>query len=302
MPTRRQTRRRSLRGGKENRKIDLVIARYKEAVLWLDTYKEHGWRKIIIYNKSDTPFECPTIENKDTKCSVKSIPNVGVCDQTYLYHIVHHYTDLADVTIFAPGSAEIPSKLPILDFTIRRAFETKNTVLNTFEFDVSIKEAMYNFVIPFYPTGYINNKNGDKGEQALADIRPFGPWWEANFPGVEVKKATFLGMMAVSKEHIHQRPLEFYKKLLDQISKNKFHEASHYMERAYTGIFHPIPAECIYSQNPIIDGIINNNQKAYNLLRRIKGGRRRRVTQRRTRRMRIKQKGGGVKTGSDGYL
>ena len=284
-----------MRGGKENRKVDLVIARYKEKVSWLDTYKERGFHTIFIYNKSDTEFKCPTIDNKDTTCHVKSIPNVGVCDQTYLYHIVHHYNSLADVTIFAPGSAEASNKQPILDFTIEKAFETKNTVMNTFEFDVSVGEAMYNFTMSSYPTQHMDNRNDKIGESphALADIRPFGAWYEANFPGIDVKKATFFGLMAVSREHIHQKPVEFYKKLLDQVSKNNFHEASHFMERAYTGIFHPIPDECMHKHS-IIQDIIGINHGGYKNMRRIKGGtRKRRAIRRGTRRR--KQKGGGLK-------
>ena len=61
----------------------MVIARYKEGLSWLDSYKGRDWHKIFIYDKSEPKKDiaCPAWA---TKCEVKSIPNVGVCDQTYL--------------------------------------------------------------------------------------------------------------------------------------------------------------------------------------------------------------------------
>jgi hypothetical protein len=112
-----------------------------------------------------------------------------------LYHIVHYYDRLADVTIFAPGSADFEHKAEIIEFTIDKAFETKNTVMNTYKFDTEVSEAMYNFTLPTYPTGYAENQdgviNGQEAPQKLADIRPFGAWYAANFPGDQAKKSPF---------------------------------------------------------------------------------------------------------------
>jgi hypothetical protein len=183
--------------------VDLVIARYKEPLNWIDEYKDRGFRKIHIYNKSDKEVQCPTFaKGSRTKCVLHNIENVGVCDHTYLYHIVHSYDTLADVTIFAPGSADIDFKNTILDFTIGRAFETKNTVMNVFRFDIGAGEAMYKFTMETYPTAYKDNRDGtdERVEQKLAEIRPFGAWYEGNFPGEQPKEASFFGIMAMSKE------------------------------------------------------------------------------------------------------
>jgi hypothetical protein len=261
---RRHTRK-QLGGG---RTVDLVISRYKEPVNWLNVYKHKGFHKIHIYNKSDRNITCPV-----DHCVVHNIPNVGVCDHTYLYHIVHSYDRLADVTIFAPGSADFEHKAEIIEFTIDKAFETKNTVMNTYKFDTEVSEAMYNFTMPTYPTAYGHNKDGETGrsEQYLADVRPFGEWYKHNFPGVQVNDATFFGIMAISKEHIHQHPKAFYEKLLRQVDKDKFHEASHFMERSYQAMVHPLPPECIYSP-PIFEKKIGVDQGAYRIMRRQLGG------------------------------
>lgn len=265
----RRIRRHTKRQQGGGRTVDLVISRYKEPVNWLNAYKHMGFHKIHIYNKSDQALSCH-LEH----CVVHRIPNVGVCDHTYLYHIVHYYDRLADVTIFAPGSADFEHKAEIVQFTIDKAFETKNTVMNTYKFDTEVSEAMYNFTMPTYPTAYGQNKDGETGRsnQYLAEVRPFGEWYKHNFPGVQVNHATFFAIMAISKEHIHQHPKAFYEKLLRQVDKDKFHEASHFMERSYQAMVHPLPPECIYSP-PIFEKKIGVDQGAYRMMRRQTGGR-----------------------------
>jgi hypothetical protein len=264
---RRMTRKQG--GGSPSKTIDLVISRYKEPVSWLGLYKNKGFHRIIVYNKSDSPFECPAIENKHTKCEVIGIPNVGVCDHTYLYHIVENYDNLADVTVFAPGSAEMDHKAQLLEMTMKKVFETKDTVFNVYDFKMSVGEAMYNFTMPTYPTGHLDNRDNLGGEspQALANIRPFGAWYAANFPGGQATKATFFGIMAISREHIHKKPVSFYKGLIEQVNKEKFHEASHFMERAWNASMHPIPDSCYY-ESEIMNFKIGHDQGGYKVMRR----------------------------------
>ena len=109
---RRRTRRQ--RGGYHTG-IDLVISRYKEKLQWLKEYEAYEFKHVYIYNKSDEPIDCPPFKNPDTRCSVAKAANVGVCDHTYLHHIVQHYDTLADVTVFVPGSSDVEYKKPMLD-------------------------------------------------------------------------------------------------------------------------------------------------------------------------------------------
>ena len=265
----RHTRRRQ-RGG-SHKTVDLVIARYKEPVSWLNRYTDREFNTVHIYSKSDKPISCPHFK-KSTKCHVQNIKNVGVCDHTYLYHIVHHWDKLADVTIFAPGSADMDNKAALMQFTIDKVFETKNTVLNVYQFDIGVGDAMYNFTMEKYPTGYIENRdNSGESPQALADIRPFGAWYAANFPGEQPKEAGFFGIFAISKEHLHRRPKSFYEKLLKQVETHKFHEASHFIERSYPAMIHPVPPECMYRSN-IIDTIVEKNLSGMRKYRRMAGG------------------------------
>ena len=268
--TKRGRRTRRQRGGAKEKTVDMVIARYKEPLSWLDSQKNRGFHEIHIYNKSDEPVVCPEFDKGvNTKCHVHKIPNTGVCDHTYLYHIVHHYSKLADVTVFTPGSADMDFKNALLNSTVDKAFETKNTVMNIYRFDIPTGEAMYNFTMETYPTGYKDNRDGtnERVPQKLADVRPFGAWYAANFPGDQPKEATFIGVMAMSREHIHRRPKSFYEGLLKQVSTDKFHEVSHFLERSYNAMLHPLPEECYYT-SPILEMKIGLDQGAYRVMRR----------------------------------
>jgi hypothetical protein len=247
---------RKQRGGSKDKKVDLVIARYKENLDWMKDYLDRPFDRAFIYNKGNSIVEPLVFKNPETKCSIENIPNVGVCDHTIIHHIVDKYDTLGDVTLFAPGSADISyrhcDKAGIFRFTADKVFNTKNTVLNVYEFDVPIAEAMYNFKMDEYPPQYTNNNPAaDNFRQKSADIRPFGEWYKANIPGADPKKATFFGIMAVARDHIHRRPKSFYENLLKQVSTHKYHEASHFLERSYPGMFHPVPEECMFPQDSI---------------------------------------------------
>jgi hypothetical protein len=175
---------------------------------------------------------------------------------------------LADVTIFAAGSADSPHKREMLDSTITMAMNTRDTVLNTYEFDVSAKDAMYKFEMLNYRVNAKDNHEGDtKFDHEPATIRPFGKWYEAHFPGVDIKQASFFGIFAASRRHIHQKPKSFYKHLLNQVNTKKFHEASHYIERAWTTIFKNVKDSSLY-EHPVHQQRIGVNTGGCRYLRR----------------------------------
>ena len=95
----------------QNKTSELVVARYNERLEWLKDVDEkaqedQGYKllsevnKITIYNKGDNEdFFRPTGSR------VVQLTNCGREGHSYLYHIVQHYDDLCDVTIFLPGSS-----------------------------------------------------------------------------------------------------------------------------------------------------------------------------------------------------
>ena len=100
---------------------DLIIARYKEKLDWLQQYKMYPFRNVIIYNKNedDNDKSSASIGGylNGKECIKINLPNEGRCDHTYLYHIIKNYDTLADVTIFSKGSSDMYRENKKLKFT-----------------------------------------------------------------------------------------------------------------------------------------------------------------------------------------
>jgi hypothetical protein len=214
--------------------LDLVVARYKENIEWLKEYDDGSFDRLFVYNKSNKLLE---YKSGAREYIYKELPNVGVCDHTYLYHIIDNYDNLADVTVFLPGSGSLENKKSTIDFVINKVKTTHKTVFKVAPFpDRPIGEVLYNFTLENWTVTSTENRDSD-GRLELAEIRPFGKWYEAIFPGVKVKAPVFGGIFAVSRDDIRSREKSFYEKLIRQVNKHKFHEASHYIERSWTSIF-----------------------------------------------------------------
>jgi hypothetical protein len=79
--------------------IQIVIARYSENLEWMKESPFEG-HEYIVYNKGPNEDFYRSEDLKD----VIELDNVGREGHTYLYHIIHNYDNLADVTVFLPGS------------------------------------------------------------------------------------------------------------------------------------------------------------------------------------------------------
>ncbi len=72
-------------------KIDLVVAKYKEDVSWVEEVKSKY--NVIVYSKDEN----------ETNSDFEILPNVGRESQTYVHHIIKNFENLADCTIFTQG-------------------------------------------------------------------------------------------------------------------------------------------------------------------------------------------------------
>jgi hypothetical protein len=70
-------------------KNNIVIARYKEPIEWLDQIDTNKYN-ILLYNKGED----------EVKYQIKRLPNIGRESHTYLTYIVENYHSLTDFTIF----------------------------------------------------------------------------------------------------------------------------------------------------------------------------------------------------------
>ena len=231
-------------GFEDTPSLDVVVARYKEDVNWLREYDDGTFGRLFMYNKSDKPVE---YSNGRANYIYRELPNVGVCDHTYLYHIIDNYDNLADVTVFLPGSGSLGNKKDTVDFVMEKVKTTRKTVFNVGPFpDRSVGEVLYDFTLENWDVTSLENRDSD-GRLELAKVRPFGKWYETKFPGIKVKAPVYGGIFAVSREHIRSREKAFYEDLIKEVNTHKFHEASHYMERSWTSIFIGVPNDCYYS-------------------------------------------------------
>jgi len=216
--------------------IDLVISYYKEDLGWLDKYK--GFNNIYIYNKG--PNEIPDIGRPFI--GIK-LPNIGRCDHTYLYHIIHQYNNLGDVTIFTTGSVDLAHKTEKFDYIFNKTMKTRDSVFYGSYYN-NVGNDLADFQLTRYKTTHPKNDDGSK-TMALSKIRPFGKWYDSHFSDVDINIVNYLGIFSVSKKHILQHDVPYYQKLIDDFPDHSNPEVGHYFERAWVAVFHPIPEYCL---------------------------------------------------------
>jgi hypothetical protein len=174
--------------------VHFVIAKYNENVEWCKKINH----KITIYDKSDSPVEG----------SIR-LKNVGREGETFLYHIVKHYHELDDVTVFLQANPFDHLSLlvgwrPQLTLEeIDRVIQKMNTEINDdCEFTT------------FYQVLY-NDPNGTNGVNTNeACLKYYGEQFQqfTVSPGAQY---------IVPKKYILSRPFEFWKNLHEAMYNNK---------------------------------------------------------------------------------
>ena len=221
---------------------DLVIARYNENLSWLSRIDLSKFNKVIVYNKGD-PFS--DSETPTGITAVIALPNVGRCDHTYLYHIVRNYNDLADVTVFLPGSCDMDNKWGQAANTIAMTSATHTSVF--YCAITSIPRDVSDFSLDTWKAS--NDANASKNPEnalQLCPERPFGKWYDKNFGNLVVQGVVYFGIFAVAKDHVQNRKKDFYESILRYLDQSSNPEAGHYMERSWIALFDPVPLACKY--------------------------------------------------------
>ena len=202
----------------------LIIARYNENLDWLEKYNDF---KITVYNKGNKLKNNPFYK-------VINLENKGRESQTWLYHIVKNYNILNEITVFLQGK---------IDDLNCMAYQNPNNYLK--------KINKYGFAVSRY--GLLGPFHWDWNVKIDKDLK-YREQWKNNdisrsnvgfrnfsknlFPNIPLFVATsYSGCFAVKKEIITQHNIDFYKKLLHILSKNKNPIEGHYMERLWCYIF-----------------------------------------------------------------
>ncbi len=240
-------------GNLENRFVDsvsLVLARYNEDINYIKN-KEFENLNIYLYNKGEDIIDEDILKNKNIK--IIKLPNVGKCDHTYLYHIIHNYNNLSNLIIFLPASFYYMNFKKYKGLKIIK--DTKQYKKPVFPLKNLKKQnylKLYDFNITYFKTRFkvnqiINNNKNNKDmifKTKQSPIRPYGQWFEKvidkKFKSCyDCEYVIYTGLFSVRKDMILKYNIDLYKKMISYIDDDINPEAGHYIERVWACLFYP---------------------------------------------------------------
>lgn len=222
--------------------IEIVISRYNENLEWLNEYPFNEFT-YTVYNKGvNSDFE----KNRVNK--IITLPNVGRCDHTYLYHIVKNYNNLANITVFFPGSIHLPNKKGKAINILERIKNNKyQSAIFVGEYTVNLKEKFYNFKLDHWsPSDTDNAKLCTNNNLYPCLVRPFGKWYQLHFGNLIVNHYSINSLFSIDKRDILKHPKSRYTFLLKQLGVHDNPEVGHYIERSWSAIFYPFKFTKVY--------------------------------------------------------
>jgi len=169
------------------------------------------------------------------------IDNVGRESHTYLYHIINNYDNLADVTIFLPGSSDNGIKKKNSNLLLYKIMKNNNNTIFIGEKYDNVQAYFNNFTLDDWSSTDKSNKhiNPESILEKCKD-RPYGKWYKKHFPDLLTKYVAYGGIIAISKKHILQHPKSYYENLIQELSTTSNPEVGHYFERSWQAIFSPM--------------------------------------------------------------
>ena len=200
----------------------IIVARYNENIEWLNSEMAN----CIIYNKGNKL----NIENEIL------LENLGRESETYLHYIISNYDNLPDVVVFSQarisdhiGSDNINFLIQLKNSALCESksqnFMTHNDTGNSIHWDKS-----WNLRSDGY---YL--KNNYKNNTPITFFEWFKNNINKNYPNPINIYAC--GILAVKKEKIINKPIEYYKKLILEVNHHINSTEGHFFERSWYYIF-----------------------------------------------------------------
>lgn len=216
--------------------IDLVVSAYKADLDWTTKCVVD---RVFVYDKGSVTSMRDRISLQTrVRMSILRLPNVGKNDHTYAHHIVEHYDDLADWTVFTP---DYPfDHMGGTDFAL---------MLFSSPF---VKVPWFCRLKDWGPDGRLEwhrwtnrpDANGTTWAERYASgvITPASVSFieYATMRGIDLTKwrgYSAGGVIGVPKSAILQRSKEYYAEIRDNLSRATEPELGHYMERLWYEIF-----------------------------------------------------------------
>ena len=205
--------------------VEIIISRFNEDLNWL-MEAPFNLFQYIVYNKGNNENF-----NKTNVKRIINIENVGKCDHTFLFHIIENYDNLANITVFFPGSLDMIYKKNKAKLLLNKIIQS-NFINACFigYYHKSIRESYHNFQLNKYKT--LNEKNlllNSEKKLHKALIRPYGNWYRFFFGNSQSHWVTFWGIFSIDKRDIIQHPINRYQALINTVNKNSNPEAGHYI-------------------------------------------------------------------------
>lgn len=213
--------------------LDVIVSRFAENIDdWITKFDN-----LYLYdkNKLDNESHYKSIHN----CKYKKLDNVGRCDHSYLYHIIHNYDNLNDMNLFLPASFRKNNyKVILLSAMIQASNKNPNQSI-FFNNNYSILQLFHSFVLTHHRTTSLDNRseNDDIYETAITCETPYLNWFVKNFGETDSVLGSFGGIVLVNKKDILSRPKEFYMNLIKYLDSSNNPLAGHYIERSWPVIF-----------------------------------------------------------------
>lgn len=225
--------------------IEIVVARYNEDLTWLNKDPFNRYPNIV-YNKGVSDVD-KSLMTRD----VIRLQNTGREYATYLHHIITNYDNLADITIFLPGSTDNWGKERKARRLLTEVEKHQDSVFIGVHFD-NIGKDLYNFHLDSYAGTDVRNDM----YQVLtpANIRPFGLWYQSRFRNIVAQKLCHQGIVSISRTDAQLKPISYYQSFLDELNVSSNPEVGHYIERSWQAIFYrainPLLLNTIDNPNP----------------------------------------------------
>jgi hypothetical protein len=230
----------------KKKSIDLILSHFNEGLQWMSWMPIEEFDHIYIYDKGPNDLETPK-EIPAGKCSIIKLDNVGKCDHSYLYHIIHNYDNLADINVFLPANCDHVDKIFNTMATLSQVFRSERSSFVCHEYEKDVPTSMFGMLFDSYESRDKRNKEIYPSAVTRASpIRPFGLWYSLNFPGITIHHCCYQGIFAVERKHVHQRDRASYAMFIQYVDNHPNPEVGHYLERTWLALFHPVPEECIH--------------------------------------------------------
>ena len=230
-------------------RTELVIAWCGESIEWV-TSAAKAFDHVIVYSKCDGVPPPQLLEEKNV--NMTTLPNVGVCDHTYLHHIVANWETLALWTVFYKGFQEKkchPSTL------VRHNMETYLRLLCCDGNDGLVGKNFL-FTPTFQLFRYTSAHNAARSNFFTSN-KTMGQWAASTFGYANSlqlfsfgPKFCHGGYFAAPRHLIHRHPISVYEAMKIQ-QVHTLEEVDHYIERTWDALLKMHRMECIANDTDI---------------------------------------------------